>query len=587
MPEAMLRGTSASTCSRCCTGRRARAGRPVESDRPRCQRAEPCRTRADPAPIGGPGAPHGQGRRRPVRQRRARRAAGASELAGGMASRGRRRRATPSSQPARRGPVLPALLRRQRHLHRGRRPRTRSWRPHASSISATRRSCGRCTRMAGPSCERMLARRAMPVRRSRWTCAARIPTATRGGSTGRSCSRRRSRWSTCSCRASRSCSSCSTGSRMSDSRRARRPSSIDVTSLFGGDRLLGMGTAVVAIKLGEQGLYVRTSGVPARVRDFCDRLSPTPDAWCDREVVSPCFPRARVAGTTGAGDCTIAGFLAALLRGEGPAQAATSATAVGASSVEAPDPTSGVPPWPELAARAQRRVGPPSDPDPSRRPRARARRHRHAPSTPRGTGMKSLDAKLASIHAAPGERAATSSSPTPRTPTWPRPRGTGVDRSPASRDRWPTSATRCARSSARGLVDIMLMSASTNDVLTIQERLFDESPVTPAVRANDTTDIHVVARRGLPQAPSRPFRTPTLEQIMSGLADPDGRAQARRRAGALLDHAEQRHRVRRRHARGLQGLPRSRPSARASATSSRCSSRTSRVRSGRRTSAAS
>ena len=127
---------------------------------------------------------------------------------------------------------------------------------------------------------------------------------------------------------------------------------VDLTSLSRlGDRLLGMGITVVAIKLGEQGLYVRTSGEPARVRDFCDRLSLDPDAWCDREVVSPCFRARHVAGTTGAGDCTIAGFLAALLRGEGPGQAATSATAVGASSVEAPDATSGVPPWPELAAR--------------------------------------------------------------------------------------------------------------------------------------------------------------------------------------------------------------------------------------------
>ena len=90
-----------------------------------------------------------------------------------------------------------------------------------------------------------------------------------------------------------------------------------------------MGTAVVAIKLGEQGLYVRTSA-----RRGCGTSAIacrwTPDAWCDREVVSPCFRARRVAGTTGAGDCTIAGFLAALLRGEGPVQAATSATAVGA-----------------------------------------------------------------------------------------------------------------------------------------------------------------------------------------------------------------------------------------------------------------
>src|SRR5436190_16227789 len=34
------------------------------------------------------------------------------------------------------------------------------------------------------------------------------------------------------------------------------------------------------------------------------------------------------------------------------------------------------------------------------------------------------------------------------------------------------------------LLDIMLMSASTSEVLALQRRLFDQSPVTPAVRAN-------------------------------------------------------------------------------------------------------
>src|SRR6266567_3127435 len=42
------------------------------------------------------------------------------------------------------------------------------------------------------------------------------------------------------------------------------------------------------------------------------------------------------------------------------------------------------------------------------------------------------------------------------------------------------------------LVDIMLMAASTSEVLTIQKRIFDNGPVTPACRANDTTDIHIV-----------------------------------------------------------------------------------------------
>src|SRR5437868_15061930 len=38
---------------------------------------------------------------------------------------------------------------------------------------------------------------------------------------------------------------------------------------------------------------------------------------------------------------------------------------------------------------------------------------------------------------------------------------------------------------AQGLVDIMLMSASTNEVLTIHKRIFDNSHVTPAARVND------------------------------------------------------------------------------------------------------
>src|SRR6266849_10200116 len=42
------------------------------------------------------------------------------------------------------------------------------------------------------------------------------------------------------------------------------------------------------------------------------------------------------------------------------------------------------------------------------------------------------------------------------------------------------------------LVDIMLMSASTSEALTIHRRLFDGSSVTPAARANDTCDIHVL-----------------------------------------------------------------------------------------------
>lgn len=69
----------------------------------------------------------------------------------------------------------------------------------------------------------------------------------------------------------------------------------------------------------------------------------------------------------------------------------------------------------------------------------------------------------------------------------------------------------------QGLVDIALMSASTNEVLTIQERLFDNSSVTPAVRANDTTDIWLAAGTGrYATQPSRPFRSATIDHAMCG-----------------------------------------------------------------------
>ncbi len=70
----------------------------------------------------------------------------------------------------------------------------------------------------------------------------------------------------------------------------------------------------------------------------------------------------------------------------------------------------------------------------------------------------------------------------------------------------------------QGLVDIMLMSASSNEILTLEERLFDNSTVTPATRANDTTDIHMVRGGWYSEAPSIPFRTATIDQIQSGKA---------------------------------------------------------------------
>lgn len=69
---------------------------------------------------------------------------------------------------------------------------------------------------------------------------------------------------------------------------------------------------------------------------------------------------------------------------------------------------------------------------------------------------------------------------------------------------------------AQGLVDIMLMSASTSEILAIQEQLFERSAVTPAARANDTTDIHVIRGSNYTEAPSRPFSSTTIDHIQTG-----------------------------------------------------------------------
>jgi len=69
------------------------------------------------------------------------------------------------------------------------------------------------------------------------------------------------------------------------------------------------------------------------------------------------------------------------------------------------------------------------------------------------------------------------------------------------------------------LVDIMLMSASSNYALTIQERLFDGSPVTPAIRANDTTDIFLARGSSYAAEAARPFRSASIDHAQCGRLD--------------------------------------------------------------------
>ncbi|MCA9234688.1 MAG: hypothetical protein KDA44_04425 [Planctomycetales bacterium] len=112
------------------------------------------------------------------------------------------------------------------------------------------------------------------------------------------------------------------------------------------DQLIGFGAGVVVLKLGAWGLYLKS----AEREQAEKRPLQLGESWSQRELWAPCF-EVNASGTTGAGDCTIAGLLAAAASGAAPAQALVQAVAVGACSVEAADATSGIRSLDETRAR--------------------------------------------------------------------------------------------------------------------------------------------------------------------------------------------------------------------------------------------
>jgi len=113
--------------------------------------------------------------------------------------------------------------------------------------------------------------------------------------------------------------------------------------------LLAMGGRVVGLKLGDRGFYLRTADAATLAAMGAAAPADVAD-WAGRELWAPCF-RVQVVGTTGAGDATIAGFLAGLLRGLRVKEALRMAVAVGACNVEAADALGGLRSWEATAER--------------------------------------------------------------------------------------------------------------------------------------------------------------------------------------------------------------------------------------------
>lgn len=117
-------------------------------------------------------------------------------------------------------------------------------------------------------------------------------------------------------------------------------------------QLLDMGVAIVGLKLGEHGFYLQTTASVERLRKMgaCAPNARLLENWKDRELLAPCYV-VEVVGTTGAGDCTIAGFVAGLTKGLMIEEMMLGAVGTGACNVEQADAVSGIPSWDEVQER--------------------------------------------------------------------------------------------------------------------------------------------------------------------------------------------------------------------------------------------
>lgn len=82
-----------------------------------------------------------------------------------------------------------------------------------------------------------------------------------------------------------------------------------------GNRILAMGVKVLMIKAGHRGAYLRTGDIGKLNADTS--LNLPAENWSGRDFWIPAFPAdpRRVRNACGAGDCAVAGFLAAILEG--------------------------------------------------------------------------------------------------------------------------------------------------------------------------------------------------------------------------------------------------------------------------------
>jgi sugar/nucleoside kinase (ribokinase family) len=111
------------------------------------------------------------------------------------------------------------------------------------------------------------------------------------------------------------------------------------------EKLIEMGTAIVAVKNGIQGYYLRTAD-QKRLDSIGNVLECDSAVWSQRELWAGSYKADKFGSAAGAGDATIAGFLTAFLRGLNPIECLKVANTVGWQNVREVDTISGIEDWP-------------------------------------------------------------------------------------------------------------------------------------------------------------------------------------------------------------------------------------------------
>ncbi len=110
---------------------------------------------------------------------------------------------------------------------------------------------------------------------------------------------------------------------------------------------MSYGVKVLLIKCGAPGMYYKTANTET-LRTISSRVELDADAWADKEGFEASYVPDCILSGTGAGDTSIAAFLASVINGETPETAIQLATATGACCVTSYDALGGLKPLDQL-----------------------------------------------------------------------------------------------------------------------------------------------------------------------------------------------------------------------------------------------